>query len=123
MKQFRSRLKELREKSGFSQKELAEKLSLSRPTITAYESGSRAPTIETIINIADIFEVSIDYLFGRSDDPCLNQRGNNDFWHMAEKIQEQIRETDLDFEEKEVMARHIDLSLKQIKAWLGVLKR
>jgi transcriptional regulator with XRE-family HTH domain len=123
MKQFRSRLKELRKKNGFSQKELAERLSLSRPTITAYESGIRTPPVETIINIADIFEVSIDYLLGRVDEPSYNQRSDNIFGPLIEKLQDHILGMNFGSEENEVIAKHIELSLKQMEAWLSRIKK
>lgn len=59
-------LKELREKKGFTQKQLAEALYLSKTTISQYENGTHTPSIETFIKLADIFDVSIDYLLGRT---------------------------------------------------------
>jgi len=43
------------------------KLSVSQSTISAYEVGERTPDLETLINIANLFDVSLDYLVGRSD--------------------------------------------------------
>lgn len=62
-------LKELREKKGFTQKQLAEALYLSKTTISQYENGTHTPSIETFIKLADIFDVSIDYLLGRTAMP------------------------------------------------------
>lgn len=62
-------LKELREKKGFTQKQLAEALYLSKTTISQYENGTHTPSIETFIKLADIFDVSIDYLLGRTAIP------------------------------------------------------
>lgn len=60
------RLKELRKKSGWSQQKLAEKAGLSYNTITKIEQGAAIkPTIQTMIKIADAFQVSIDELVGR----------------------------------------------------------
>lgn len=61
------RLKTLRIEEGLLQKELAEKLSLTQQTISLYESGSREPDAETLIKIADFFEVSTDYLLGKTN--------------------------------------------------------
>lgn len=60
------RLKELRKKSGWSQQKLAEKAGLSYNTITKIEQGAATkPTIQTMIKIADAFQISIDELVGR----------------------------------------------------------
>ena len=65
---FPSRFKLLRESRNWTQDEVAEKLEVSRPTIAGYESveKNRIPREETLIKIADLFNVSIDYLLGRS---------------------------------------------------------
>ena len=61
------RLKELREKRRLNQEGLAMKLCVSQSTISAYEVGERTPDLETLINIANFFSVSIDYLVGLSE--------------------------------------------------------
>lgn len=61
-------LKELREKKGLSQLQLAMKLGLNQNTISRYESGQREADYQTLIMLADFFDVSIDYLIGRTDD-------------------------------------------------------
>ncbi len=64
---FSKRLKELRNQKGIYQKELAGILGVSRPTITQYEQGKRNPDTDMLNNIADYFEVSVDYLLGRTN--------------------------------------------------------
>lgn len=66
-KNFGENLKFLRKQSGLTQQQLAEKLNTSRSCISNYESGARQPDNETIKMIADLFDVSVDYLFGRSE--------------------------------------------------------
>jgi len=61
------RLKELRAKSGDSQEEFASKIDVARPTYAGYEVGRSVPDIETLIKIADVHGVSVDYLIGRYD--------------------------------------------------------
>ena len=61
------RLKELREKRRLNQEGLALKLSVSQSTISAYEIGERTPDLETLIAIANFFNVSLDYLVGLSE--------------------------------------------------------
>lgn len=56
------KLKENRKKAGLSQEELAEKLNVSRQAITKWENDKGFPSIESLQNIAKLFDVSIDYL-------------------------------------------------------------
>lgn len=62
------RIKQLRNEKGIYQKELAEYLGVSRPTITQYESGTRKPDPDTLKKIATFFNVSLDYLLGRTNE-------------------------------------------------------
>lgn len=64
---FPETLKMLREKRGYSQKQLADVLHVSKNSVSHYELGICMPSIDVIINMADIFDVSIDYLLGRSN--------------------------------------------------------
>jgi len=59
---FGKRLKELRKQKGWTQKELANKLDIRYSHLNKYESGMHAPPLEKLIQLADIFEVSLDYL-------------------------------------------------------------
>lgn len=61
------RLRELRENREISQIELARYLNISNTTLSQYETGKRVPSDEIKIKIADYFNVSIDYLLGRTD--------------------------------------------------------
>ena len=62
---FHEKLRDCR----LSQKELADLLGISERGYRHYELGSREPDIEGLIALADFFDVSLDYLVGRSDDP------------------------------------------------------
>lgn len=64
---IRERMCLLREKSGLSQKELAEKINVSRSTIAGYETGKTFPSVEVIIKYADFFGTTTDYILGRID--------------------------------------------------------
>lgn len=65
------RLKELRRAKGISQLKLALDLNTSQNTISRYENGEREPGINELIKLADYFNVSIDYLVGRTDNPTI----------------------------------------------------
>ena len=58
-------LKKLRTRSGMTQKELAEKIGVTKSVISYYELRDRSPSPEVLIKLANIFHVSVDYLLGR----------------------------------------------------------
>lgn len=60
-------LRLLREERGFSQQRLAEMLDISQQSVFKYEKTSNEPDISTLIKIADIFGVTVDYLIGNSE--------------------------------------------------------
>ncbi len=66
-------IRELREEKRLTQPELAEKVDIKRPSITAYESGNQLPPVDTLIKIADCFNVSLDFLTGRTKDRLLHR--------------------------------------------------
>lgn len=61
------RLKSLRESKNITQKELANKLGISPSAIGMYESGKRNPDTSMLNILSNFFDVSVDYLMGRSD--------------------------------------------------------
>ena len=63
------RLKELREERRIYQRELAEILDMSFRGYQNYETGQSEPKLATLIVLADYYQVSIDYLVGRTDAP------------------------------------------------------
>lgn len=65
MKQFGENLRRLREHHTMTQDALGKLLNVSQSTIAYYESGKKQPSLETLIVIADYFEVSIDSLLNR----------------------------------------------------------
>lgn len=72
MNKYGLRLKELRESHGYTQDALANLLNTSRSRIANYEQGTRQPDFEMQEAIADLFNVSIDYLFGRNASADIN---------------------------------------------------
>ncbi len=65
------RLKELRIERGLSQIDLALELNMNQNTISRYENGVREADYQTLVAIADYFEVSVDYLLERTDNPIF----------------------------------------------------
>jgi transcriptional regulator with XRE-family HTH domain len=60
------RIKALREEEGISQSDLAEKINITRQSMSKYETGKHSPDIGVIDSLADYFQCSVDYLFGRT---------------------------------------------------------
>jgi transcriptional regulator with XRE-family HTH domain len=61
-KAFGTRLKALRKQKGWTQKELANQLDIRYSHLNKYENGMHAPPLEKLTQLADIFDVSLDYL-------------------------------------------------------------
>ncbi|MCL2081856.1 MAG: helix-turn-helix domain-containing protein [Oscillospiraceae bacterium] len=66
---FGKHLKTVRKSRNLTQKQLAESIGASESGVQNYELGTRKPTFDMLIALADYFDVSLDYLVGRSDDP------------------------------------------------------
>ncbi len=67
------KLKELRKKRKISQLKLAMDLGMNQNSISRYENGEREADYKSLIAFADYFDVSIDYLLGRTDNPEMNK--------------------------------------------------
>ena len=53
--------------NNLTQREVAQKLGIAQPSYIRYENGKAEPTIENLIKLADLFDVSIDFLCGRKE--------------------------------------------------------
>ncbi|MBQ8429110.1 MAG: helix-turn-helix transcriptional regulator [Clostridia bacterium] len=69
MSDLNKRLQQLKIERNLLQKDIAASIDLSLRSYQRYESGEREPTTDILIALADYFNVSIDYLVGRSDNP------------------------------------------------------
>lgn len=100
------RIRSLRDSQNLTQKMLAEKLKISNQNLSNYERGFRQPDYETLEKIADFFEVSTDYLLGRTEKkektpdalPNLSSKEERDIARDLEKTLE-----DLDNSEEALM--------------------
>ena len=61
------RIKDLREDKDLTQIQISKQLNISQRAYSHFETGTRGIPTEILIKLADIFEVSLDYLVGRSD--------------------------------------------------------
>ncbi len=67
MRIFQERLTELRRQNDLTQRQMSQKLNISQPSYIRYEKGTSEPTLDCLVKIADIFDVSVDYLLGRTE--------------------------------------------------------
>lgn len=67
------RLKQLRTQRGISQLKLAMDLNMNQNTISRYETMERQADYETLIRFSEYFDVSLDYLLGRTDCPIMQK--------------------------------------------------
>ena len=70
---FHTRIKDFRKSIKLTQKQMAERLNISERAYQYYESGQREPSLASISEISDTFNVSLDYLLGKSNNPKLNK--------------------------------------------------
>ncbi len=70
---FSERLVELRKSKKLTQKQLAAELQMSELAIQHYEAQRRKPAFDVLLALADFFDVSLDYLVGRTDKPEVNK--------------------------------------------------
>ena len=66
-------LREIRLKKGYNQLKVAMDLNISREALSYYENGKRSPDIAMLILFSQYFNVSIDYLLERTDNPKVNK--------------------------------------------------
>ncbi len=87
---FSQRLKELRKEKNLTQVELGSMLNYGYTTIANYENGRNHPSLKDIIRIANIFDVSVDYLIGNSDVKYMERKN---LWY--KKIMKQLKQNDI----------------------------
>lgn len=81
---FPARLKSMRKKTKLTQEEIAERFGVARSTYSGYETGNAEPDLITLNKIADYFQVSTDYLLGRTDDPRMYSK---DYYEIRESFE------------------------------------
>ena len=67
MSKFKERLKELRTEKGLTQKQIAKELNVSEDSVYNWEKGRSEPSINDLINLAILLDVTIDFLVGKSE--------------------------------------------------------
>ena len=71
--EFSERLKELRVSNNLTLEELARGINSTRATICNFEKQNKRPSLEMLLKLATYFDVSLDYLMGRTEDPLSHK--------------------------------------------------
>lgn len=69
------RINELRTATGWSQVQLAERLNISKQTVSNWENENIQPSIEMLVRLSKLFHISTDYLLGLNSTPMINVDG------------------------------------------------
>ncbi|MED4685709.1 transcriptional regulator [Bacillus mycoides] len=69
---FPTRLKQIRLEHKLTQEQLGEKINVTKVSVSGYENRNRTPDTETLQKLADYFDISVDYLLGRTNKRSLN---------------------------------------------------
>ena len=72
MKRIGDKIKKYRTDLGMTQQDFASRLGVTGVSVSAYENGTRTPSFDVLIRIADLFGVSVDYLLGREEKRTLD---------------------------------------------------
>ena len=78
------RLKELRMENGLTQRELGERVNVTKVSICCYENGTRVPTLDTLTKLGEALDVDVDYLLGY-DSPVKEKGKNKKITSMAKE--------------------------------------
>lgn len=93
------RIASLRRRMNLTQEGFSEKVGISRAALSHYEKNRREPDYETINRMADFFEVTTDYLLGRSDRESLTEKESeeyNEIISTIKKLEESGKEKELE---------------------------
>lgn len=70
MTSFTKRMRDLREDHDMTQADIAKALQVAKPRISEWEKGKHLPSVEIIIKLSNLYNVSTDYLLGLTDNPA-----------------------------------------------------
>lgn len=87
-------IKQLRTKNNLTQQELGKILGVEKSTISMYENNKSRPDDDIKSKIADYFNVTTDYLLGRSNNPNLTKEDENDVFKRFEELKDSLENTD-----------------------------
>ena len=99
-----SRVRELRKAKGLTQQDLADMINVTKVSVCCYEKGTRIPSLDTIIDISNLFKVNIDYLIGHD----IYVASDDDIEYGIKMSKEEI-------ELVKELRKHIDIYVKLIE--------
>lgn len=85
--QFGQRLKALRKQKGLTQKDLAERVGVRQAQLNKYEGGTNAPALEKVVELAEVLDVTVDYLLS-GDQSAPKPLHNVRLWDRFKTLQE-----------------------------------
>jgi len=113
-----NRIAYLRDQSGWTQEQLSSSLGITRAALSHYEKNRREPDSEMLTKLADLFNVSIDYLVGRTHNPNMTLDAD------VQKFSDQLELSDLD-QLLETFALTVDgkkLSVEEAKRFIAFIR-
>lgn len=110
------RIRDLREKRQWSQLFLSEKLGIHNSVLSRIEAGKRPVEDELLAKISDVFDVSVDFLLGRTNDPTPPSRSND--LYIAYRHGKKSIEVETDEE-----AEYLKEELEKFRAWKAAKAR
>ena len=122
MGEFQNVFKRLRISSGYTQSELANRLKISKSTISMYENGNREPDFETLELIADFFNVDIDFLLGRTDKTTLTPETIGRQYYLNEETKEIAQEIFENPDLRSLFDVAKDISPERLRAHIEFMK-
>lgn len=94
VQEFSQRMRKLREERGWTQREVAERLGIPTNSYSGYERGAREPDFAMVVRIARLYQVSVDYLLGLSDERSISNERlavmNRSLVHLPEEDKETL---------------------------------
>ncbi|MDY7038850.1 MAG: helix-turn-helix transcriptional regulator [Thermodesulfobacteriota bacterium] len=108
-KDFPEKLKKLRKNRGWSQGQLAQRIGADLQRISKYERGVMWPTMELMVRIAKVFEVTVDYLIRNEGNTAIGKIKNQTLLHQIEEV------NNLPDEEQQTVISFLDAFIKRKK--------
>ncbi|MCO7177053.1 helix-turn-helix domain-containing protein [Sporolactobacillus kofuensis] len=120
------RLKESRERKNLKQTQVKERTNINNKTLSGYENGVSIPDPDTLMKLADLYDVSVDYLYGRTDKRHYYDLTKKDEKDIAKDMENLVNELNsdsalafdgepMDEETKRLVAQAIESNLRMAK--------
>jgi len=116
MSNFAKRLRKLRKENDLTQEELGKKLGYNKSNVSHLESGRNKPQLDVLLKLSEIFDITVDYLVGKTDHKNASRISSEDVSkEQLKKLKKLFDEFDLDYIEVISEAKEKNLSPKEIK--------